>query len=186
MRVRKRGADRDRMTDILLQHFLMYLGRAGLAARVAWPTISANSRLAHRAHERCCRDPLLHLLQFGEVGVPLLAALFLEINAAVLSRPCWSGLVSAPQCDGNVGRALRQRHARRVTPIEQHVHGVLQMVPAVAAAVVAILHSASVSWPCCSAGDADFAVQLKHLPLPGWYLGAVMLGSRPLRRPALR
>ena len=64
---------------------------------------------------------------------------------------------------------------RRVTPIEQHVHGVLEMAPAVATAVVAILH-----WPqltaLLGAGDADFAVHLKHSPLPGWYLWAVMLG----------
>src|SRR4029078_5567525 len=64
---------------------------------------------------------------------------------------------------------------RRVTPIEQHIHGVLEMAPAVATAVGAILH-----WPqfiaLLGAGDADFSLQFKRSPLPGWYLGAVMLG----------
>jgi hypothetical protein len=42
-------------------------------------------------------------------------------------------------------------------------------------AVVAILH-----WPqflsLFGAGGARFSLELKHVPLPGWYLGSVMLG----------
>lgn len=158
------------MTDILLQHFLMYL------VVPVWLLAGVADYFCHRAShiERTSgvAESLLHLLQFVEVGVPLLAALFLEINAAVL-------LVML------AGLALHQATAmwdvryanatRRVTPIEQHVHGVLEMAPAVATAVVAILH-----WPqfmaLLGAGEADFALQFKRSPLPGWYLGTVMLG----------
>ena len=49
------------------------------------------------------------------------------------------------------------------------------MTPAIATAVVAILH-----WPdflsLFGMGEARFALELKHAPLPGWYLGAVMVG----------
>jgi hypothetical protein len=158
------------MTDILLQHFLMYLVvpvwlLAGLADYFC-------HRASHIEHTSGVAESLLHLLQFGEVGVPLLAALFLEINAAVLLVM----LVGLVLHQATAMWDVRYANAtRRVTPIEQHVHGVLEMVPAVATAVVAILH-----WPhfmaLLDAGDADFAVQLKHSPLPGWYLGAVMLG----------
>jgi hypothetical protein len=158
------------MTDILLQHFLMYL------VVPVWLLAGLADYFCHRAShiERTSgvAESLLHLLQFAEVGVPLLAALFLEINAAVLLIM----LVGLGLHQATAMWDVRYANAtRRVTSIEQHVHGVLEMAPAVATAVVAILH-----WPqftaLLGAGDADFAFQLKRSPLPGWYLGAVMLG----------
>lgn len=63
---------------------------------------------------------------------------------------------------------------RRVTPVEQHVHGVLEMTPAIAVAVIAILH-----WQHFLAlfgvGEASFALEFKREPLPTWYLAVVML-----------
>ena len=157
-------------TDILLQHFLMYL------VVPIWLLAGLADYFCHRAShiERTSgvAESLLHLLQFGEVGVPLLAALFLEINAAIM-LVMLAGLVlhqATAMWDVRYANATR-----RVAPIEQHVHGVLEMAPAVATAVVVILH-----WPQFMAllgiGDADFALQLKRSPLPAWYLGAVMLG----------
>jgi len=158
------------MTDILLQHFLMYL------VVPVWLLAGLADYFCHRAShiERTSgvAESLLHLLQFAEVGVPLLAALFLEINAAIL-LVMLGGLVlhqATAMWDVRYANATR-----RVAPIEQHVHGVLEMAPAVATAIVVILN-----WPQFMAllgiGDADFALQLKHSPLPAWYLGAVMLG----------
>jgi hypothetical protein len=55
------------------------------------------------------------------------------------------------------------------------VHGVLEIAPAIATAAVAILN-----WPdflsLFGIGEASFSLELKHAPLPDWYLGAVMLG----------
>jgi hypothetical protein len=69
-------------TDVLLQHFLMYVVVPG------WFLAGVADYLCHRAsrieHTSGVAETLLHLLQFGLVGMPLLAALFLEINAAVL------------------------------------------------------------------------------------------------------
>ena len=63
---------------------------------------------------------------------------------------------------------------RRVTPVEQHVHGVLEMTPAIAVAVIAILH-----WQhfltLFGIGEASFALDFKREPLPTWYLSAVVL-----------
>ena len=158
-------------TDILLQHFLMYL------VVPIWLLAGLADYFCHRAShiERTSgvAESLLHLLQFGEVGVPLLAALFLEINAAILLIML-AGLVlhqATAVWDVRYANATR-----RISPIEQHVHGVLEMTPAIATAVVAILH-----WPqvmaLLGAGEADFALQFKRSPLPGWYLAAVMLGA---------
>ena len=157
-------------TDTLLQHFLMYI------VVPAWLLAGLTDYFCHRASriERTSgvAESLLHLLQFGEVGVPLLAALFLEIDAAVL-LVMLAGLVlhqATAVWDVRYANATR-----RVSPVEQHVHGVLEMAPALATAIVAILH-----WPqflsLLGIGDARFAFELKHAPLPGWYLSAVMVG----------
>ena len=157
-------------TEALLEHFLMFIVvpvwlLAGLADYFC-------HRASHIEHTSGVAETLLHLLQFTLVGLPLLAALFLEINAAVL-------LIMA------VGLVLHQAAAvwdvryanatRRVGPAEQHVHGVLEMAPAIATAIVAILN-----WPDLLAllgiGQPSFGLELKHTPLPRWYLAAVLLG----------
>jgi hypothetical protein len=157
-------------TEALLEHFLMFI------VVPVWLLAGLADYLCHRAShiERTSgvTETLLHLLQFTLVGVPLLAALFLEINAAIL-------LIMA------VGLVLHQAAAvwdvryanatRRVAPAEQHVHGVLEMAPAIAAALVAILN-----WPALLSllgiGQPSFGLEFKHTPLPGWYLAAVLVG----------
>src|SRR6476646_9426023 len=55
------------------------------SCRCGWPPASTTiSAIAHRALPRpaAWKESLLHLLQFAELAVPVLAALFLEINAA--------------------------------------------------------------------------------------------------------
>jgi hypothetical protein len=157
-------------TEALLQHFLMYV------VVPVWLLAGVADYFCHRAShiERTSgiAESLLHLLQFALVGVPLLAALFLEINAAVLLIML-AGLVlhqAAAVWDVRYANATR-----RVAPAEQHVHGVLEMAPAIAIAAVAIL-----KWPdflsLFGMGEVHFGLELKHDPLPGWYLGTVMLG----------
>ncbi|SEP19225.1 hypothetical protein SAMN02990966_04379 [Rhodospirillales bacterium URHD0017] len=156
-------------TDALLQHFLMYVVvpgwlLAGLADYVC-------HRASHIEQTSGVAETLLHLLQFGLVGVPLLAALVLEINAAVLLIM----LVGLVLHQATATWDVRYANAtRRVGPAEQHVHGVLEMAPAIATAVVAIL-----KWPAFlslfGVGEARFSLELKHTPLPTWYLAAVML-----------
>ena len=112
------------------------------------------------------------MLQFVEVGAPLVAVLFLEINAAVLLVM----LIGLVLHQATAVWDVRYANATRtVAPVEQHVHGVLEMAPAIATAVVAILH-----WPqvlsLFGSGEARFALELKHSPLPAWYLGAVLAG----------
>lgn len=157
-------------TDTLLLYFLMYIVvpvwlLAGLADYFC-------HRAAHIERTSGVAETLLHLLQFALVGVPLLAALFLEVNAAVLLIML-AGLVlhqAAAIWDVRYANATR-----RVAPAEQHVHGVLEMAPAIATAVVGILNWADFL-SLFGIGAAGFGLELKHAPLPGWYLGAVLLG----------
>lgn len=157
-------------TDTLLLYFLMYIVvpvwlLAGLADYFC-------HRGAHIERTSGVAETLLHLLQFALVGVPLLAALFLEVNAAVLLIML-AGLVlhqAAAIWDVRYANATR-----RVAPAEQHVHGVLEMAPAIATAVVGIPNWADFL-SLFGIGAAGFGLELKHVPLPGWYLAAVLLG----------
>jgi hypothetical protein len=157
-------------TNLLLQHFLMY------TVVPVWLLAGLADYFCHRAShiERTSgvAESLLHLLQFGLVGVPLLAALFLEIDAAVLLISLFGLLLHQGAAVWDVRYA---NATRRVAPAEQHVHGILEMTPALATAVLAMLN-----WPdflsLFGIGEAHFGLQFKRSPLPDWYLWAVMLG----------
>ena len=157
-------------TEALLQHFLMYV------VVPVWLLAGLADYLCHRAsrveHTSGVPETLLHLLQFALVGVPLLAAMFLEINAFVLLIML-AGLVlhqATAVWDVRYANATR-----RVAPAEQHVHGMLEMAPAIATAAVAILN-----WPdflsLLGIGEASFSLELKRHPLPAWYLWSLMVG----------
>ncbi len=157
-------------TDTLLLSFLMYL------VVPVWLLAGLADYFCHRAShiERTSGvfESMLHLLQFALVGAPLLAALFLEVNAGVLLIMMIGLLLHQATAIWDVRYANATRH---VSPTEQHVHGVLELAPAIATAIVVIL-----KWPdflsLFGSGEARFALEWKHVPLPGWYLAAVMLG----------
>ena len=105
------------MTDILLQHFLMYL------VVPVWLLAGLADYFCHRAsHIECTSgvaESLLHLLQFAFVGVPLLAALFLEINAAVLLTMLAGLVLHQATAMWDVSYAAAMREVIRVTLREQ-------------------------------------------------------------------
>jgi hypothetical protein len=91
-------------------------------------------------------ESLLHIAQFCEIGVGLVALLFLEIGATVFV------LLLACLVAHELTAIWDVRYAsgrRRVSPVEQHVHGVLENLPFAALALLAVAH-----WP-------DFAAVLR-------------------------
>ena len=118
------------------------------------------------------KESLLHLLQFAEMAVPTLAAIFLEINALIILVMLISLVLHQLTAMWDVRYAY---HRREVTPTEQHVHSVLEMLPLAALLIVVLLH-----WPQFLAlfgtgsESADFAIRLKAEPLP-WLYVTVML-----------
>jgi hypothetical protein len=172
-------------TDALLQNFLMFVVVPAwlLAGLVDW-----------FCHRRACieltsgvRESLLHALQFSQVGIPLLAALFLQINAAVLLVMLAGLVLHQATAIWDVWYA---DGTRGIAPTEQHIHGVLEMIPVTATAIVVILH-----WPgllsLFGVGEAGFGFELKEQPLPEWYLysvlvAVVLLGLLPYGEELLR
>jgi hypothetical protein len=162
------------MADATLTLLLYFILPLWLLAGVAdW--------LCHRAAriERTtgAKETLLHLLMFVEVGVPLAAAIFLQVNAAIFLLMIAGFLVHEATALWDVTYAVS---AREVTPLEQHVHSFLELIPLMAILVLGVRH-----WDQLAAlfgsGDAtpDWSLRRKDVPLPAGYVaslfGAIVL-----------
>lgn len=97
--------------------------------------------LCHRASNiqstTGAKESLIHLLMFAEVGAGLLAAMFLEINALIIIFMVIVFFIHEATALWDVNYATT---ARTVTPIEQHVHSFLEMIPLMAIVTVICLH----------------------------------------------
>src|SRR3954470_24802507 len=128
-----------------------------------WFAAGVADWLCHRAtdieHTTGAKESVIHLLMFGELAVPLLAGLLLDINALIFALMIVAFLAHEATALWDVSFAVKYRH---VSPIEQHVHSFLEMMPLTAGLLVASLH-----WPQALAlfglGDeaARFTLQLK-------------------------
>ncbi|HYG90291.1 MAG TPA: hypothetical protein VD978_28995 [Azospirillum sp.] len=141
-----------------------------------WITSGVADYLCHRAtdieHTTGSYESLLHLAMLVEMGVPTLAALLLEINSPVLALMVASFVLHEATALWDVSYAVGHRN---VTPLEQHVHSFLEMLPLMALSFIAVLH-----WPevmaMVGAGDrpADWSLRLKEDPLPTGYVVATL------------
>jgi hypothetical protein len=124
--------------------------------------------LCHRRteieHTAGTRESVLHLLMFAEMAVPLLACLFLDINALVFAIMIIAFIAHELTAWLDITYAAPRRY---VSPFEQQVHSFLEIMPLAAGLLVATLH-----WPQLLAlfglGDerARFTLALKPEPLP--------------------
>jgi hypothetical protein len=117
-------------------------------------------------------ESALHLVMLGEMGVPLLAALYLEVNALII------GLMIAAFVAHEVTAYVDVRYAssrRDVGVFEQCVHSVLEMSP-----FAVILLLAAAHWPQALAlfgfGDepARFALVPSTQPPSAAYTAALL------------
>jgi hypothetical protein len=119
------------------------------------------------------RESALHLLQFTEVGVPLLAALALEINTGVIILMIICLVLHQATAMWDVRFASRNRE---IVPIEQHVHSVLEMLPLTAVLIVIALN-----WNAFlgmfAIAPADFTPRLKDRALPWTYIASVLTAT---------
>ena len=83
------------------------------------------------------KESLIHILLFVEVGLPFLAALFLEINALVIGFMIVAFVAHEATALWDVRYAST---AREITPIEQHVHSFLEVIPLLALLTVVSRH----------------------------------------------
>lgn len=128
-------------------------------------------RAAHIERTSGWKETLLHLAQFAEMGVPVLAALTLEINAGVILLMIVCLILHEATAIWDVRYATATRTVR---PVEQHVHSVLEMLPLTGLLMVIALH-----WEQFTAlfgfAPARFELAAKADPLP-WTYVLTMLG----------
>jgi hypothetical protein len=118
------------------------------------------------------RESIFHLIMLAQVGVPVCAALFLEINALVIALI----IVALVAHQLTALFDLRYTVNRRfIGPFEQQVHSFLELMPMVAGLLLVILH-----WPqflsLFGRGDEapDFALRAKQHPLSAAYVTGVL------------
>lgn len=109
---------------------------------------------------------------FAEMGAPLLAAIFLEINALIIALMIVMFLVHEATAFWDVRYAIT---AREVPPIEQHVHSFLEIIPLMAIVCVVSLHWGQFL-ALFGAGDETARVTIAWQPdkLPVGYVIAVL------------
>jgi hypothetical protein len=155
-------------TDEILRALLMYF------VLPIWLVAGFADYLCHRAahieQTSGWKESVLHLLQFAEMALPILAALFLEITSGVilLMIICLVLHQATAMWDVSYAAAMRE-----VKPIEQHVHSVLEMMPLTGLLIVVALH-----WDAFIAlfglTPVSFALVPKGAPLPWPYIITVL------------
>lgn len=154
-------------TVIILMYFILPL----------WLAAGFADWLCHRASHiettTGAKESLIHLLMFAEIGLPLLAAMFLEINGLIIAVMLLAFFVHEATALWDVSYATS---ARTVTPIEQHVHSFLEIIPLMALVSVVSRH-----WQQFLAvfgmGSEPLRTDLtlKSEPLPIVYIASILI-----------
>ena len=130
-------------------------------------------RATHIESTTGAKESLIHLLMFAEVGIPLLAAMFLEVNALVIAVMIVAFFVHEGTAMWDVRYATT---ARTVGPIEQHVHSFLEMIPLMGLVIVVALHWGQfLALFGAGSETARFDLTWKHQQLPVAYIAVVMI-----------
>ena len=163
-------AEGDDATADVSRAFLMYF------VVPLWIAAGTADAACHRATDiettSGPKESALHILMLAEVGIPLMAAMFLEVTSPVLALLIASFLLHELTALWDVSYAVKRRE---VTPIEQHVHSFLEMIPLMAASVAAILHwKQFLSLIGIRRDEQDFRIMLKKRPLPLAYSATVI------------
>jgi hypothetical protein len=117
------------------------------------------------------KESLLPLLQLAEMAIPVLAGLFLEITSGVVALMMVALALHQLTAMWDVRYAAQKRE---ITPIEQHVHSVLEMVPFAGFALILIIHWDAFAGLIGTA-NPDFSLRWKADPLPWAYTTTILL-----------
>jgi hypothetical protein len=121
------------------------------------------------------KESLLHLLMLAEIGIPLLAAIFFEINALVIAAMIVGFVLHQLTALWDTSFASQRR---RITAIEQHVHSFLELLPLTAMLIVIILHwSQFLSLWGLGPEAARYHLVFKPDPLPWVYVAGFLIAS---------
>lgn len=119
-------------------------------------------------------ESLLHIAMFMEVGVPVLAALVLQVNALLFVVFVAAFLLH----EWTAWLDIRFASSRReVSAVEQQIHSFLELLPLTAIILLGLAHPGEVlALFRIDTSGAHFRLDWKHPPLPTAYLAAVGVG----------
>lgn len=118
------------------------------------------------------KESLIHLLMFAEVGIPLLAALFLQVNAGIILLMIVAFFIHDLTALWDVSYAVT---GRWISPIEQHVHSFLEMVPLMALLLVIARHWGQFLALFGVGEEPSFELAWKQEALPVGYIVTVLV-----------
>jgi hypothetical protein len=116
----------------------------------------------------------LHVVGISLSALPVLAGLLCEIEAGALAVMGGGFVVHAAMTVWDIGYADGRR---RIVPLEQHVHALLEMLPFMALSLAAIAHRGQAA-ALFGAGNEKprFALRGKRKPIPLRLLAATIAG----------
>ena len=111
-------------------------------------------------------ESILHAAGISMSAVPVLAGLFLEVNAGVVLAMIVGYAAHAGMTIWDVAYASEKRE---IVPTEQHVHGMLELLPFTALSFVLVAYRDQ-ALALVGRGDATprFGVERKRRPLPAY------------------
>ena len=132
--------------------------------------------LCHRASNIATtagpKESLIHLLMFVEMAVPVTAAMAFDINSGVLLLMLVCLIAHEATALWDVMYAVEKRE---VTPVEQHVHSYLGILPLLSFVLVTVLHWGQfLALFGLGAQTARFDLAWKEPQLPWGYVLSVL------------
>jgi hypothetical protein len=119
------------------------------------------------------RESVLHAAQLAEAGIPVLLALLLDINALIILIMLVGFVLHEMTAFCDVSYALKRRF---VSPLEQHVHSFMEVLPFMALTFVTVLYwNQFTSLFGFGPEPARFELRQKPEPLSPVSLGLLLL-----------
>jgi hypothetical protein len=119
------------------------------------------------------KESSLHLLMLFQIGIPVLACLFLEINAGIILLIIAMFLLHELTAWWDVNYADSKR---KITPTEQHMHSFLEVIPFLVMSLLFILHWPQVLSLFGSGPELpDYSLRWKEQPLPLTYIIGLLI-----------
>lgn len=143
-----------------------------------WIVVGFGDWLFHRltkiSETSGIKESLLHFLMLGEIGIPLLMGLLLEINALVLAVMILGFLAHEATVLWDLRYAADKRN---ILPGEQIIHSFQELLPLMMLVLIVFLHWDQFIALISMNGTAIFQFQMKQEPLPPSYLAIVLAST---------
>lgn len=119
---------------LLRQYLLFFILPLWMLAGLTDYFLHKRSRIEDTAG---IKESVLHALQLGEAGLPVLLALLLEINALIILFMLIGLVLHEVTALLDVSYASSRRY---VSPLEQHVHSFMEVLPPMALSFVTVMY----------------------------------------------